>query len=196
MDKDSYLEMTDEKLAGLVQKGDGEIFGYLMTRYQPKLFRYGRKFLSDLDGIDDVVQDVFIKVYENIQSFDLSQKFSPWIYRIAHNAYVDRLKKQSRLPISLPDFDTLLSHTAAEDPVRQEKEREEIKKIVDKGLEKLSPNYREIIILYYLEEMDYKSIAQILRIPIGTVGIRLKRGKEALKKIYDSLNIDINEHGK
>lgn len=175
-------DTRDEELASLVQSGDISKFGMLVERYEQKLLRYGKKFLSSKENIQDVVQEVFLKAYENIRSFDSSLKFSPWIYRIAHNAFVNILRKNSRNPLQFVDFDTFISHPIYEDPVIEEKERAEIRKFLDKGLEKLSPNYREIIILYYLEEMSYKEIADILRIPTSTVGIRLRRAREALKK--------------
>jgi len=87
-------ELTDEEVAKRVQAGQSEAFGLIVERYEAKLFRYGKKFLSNHENIEDVVQEVFIKVYQNIQSFDSSQKFSPWIYRIAHNTYVNVLKKK------------------------------------------------------------------------------------------------------
>jgi RNA polymerase sigma-70 factor (ECF subfamily) len=175
-------DISDEKLAELVQKGDKEKFGQLMERYEKKLFRYGRKFLSNQDNIEDVVQEVFIKTYQNIKSFDLTQKFSPWIYRIAHNTYINTLKKHSRNPLYFFDFDTLVAHPVYDDPQVKEKEQIELQKIIENSLDTLSPGYREIIILYYLENLSYKEIADILHIPIGTVGIRLMRAKESLKK--------------
>ncbi len=177
--------LSDEAAARLVQSGQTEKFGILVERYEAKLFRYGRKFLSSHENIEDVVQEVFIKVYENIQSFDSSQKFSSWIYRIAHNTYINVLKKNSRMPMHLFDFDELLSYTVVEDPIVREKEQAEIKQLVDHGLEKLAPQYREIVLLYYIEELSYKEISDVLHIPIGTVGIRLMRAKEALKKILE-----------
>jgi RNA polymerase sigma-70 factor (ECF subfamily) len=181
-------ELSDEEIAKLVQQGKTDKFGVLVERYEAKLFRYGKKFLSNTDNIEDVVQEVFIKVYQNIQSFDPSQKFSPWIYRIAHNTYVNLLKKNSRMPIHLFDFDELLSHTVVEDPLVREQEQKEMKEIVDRGMEKLAPQYREIIVLYYLEELSYKEISDVLHIPIGTVGIRLMRAKDAMKKIYREMD--------
>ncbi len=178
------IEITDEQIALLVQNGDKDKFSLLMDRYKAKLFRYGRKFLANEDNIDDVVQEVFIKAYQNIRSFDVNQKFSPWIYRIAHNTYINSIKKISRGPIYTFDFDTIVSHPVYEDPSIKEAEEVEIKKMVDTGLEKLRSNYREIVILYYIEELSYKEIADILHIPIGTVGIRLRRAKEALKKAF------------
>ncbi|MBA3732776.1 RNA polymerase sigma factor [Patescibacteria group bacterium] len=182
---------TDEQLAKLVQEGDGEQFGTLMERYQQKLFRYGRKFLASEDNIEDVVQDVFIKTYQNIQSFDVSQRFSPWIYRIAHNTYVNALKKSSNGPLYIFDFDTLISHTVVEDPIEKEREQKEIKEIVDKGLGEIEPKYREMLVLYYIEDLSYKEISDILRVPIGTVGVRIMRAKEILKETYKKMGIEI-----
>lgn len=185
--------ITDEVIVTHVQNGDTDSFALLVERYEEKLLRYGKKFLSNPENIADVVQDVFVKVFQNIKSFDPSQKFSPWIYRIAHNTYVNVLKKNSRIPIHLFDFDELLSHTVVEDPLVREREQKEIKEIVDRGMEKLTPQYREIIVLYFLEELSYKEISEILRIPIGTVGIRLLRAKESLRKVYANMNVE-NEY--
>ena len=137
------------------------------------------------------MQEVFIKAYTNIKSFDTTQKFSPWIYRIAHNTYINAIKKISLNPLYLFDFDTLLSHTVLEDPVVREREQKEMKEIVDKGLSKIEPKYREILVLYFIEELSYKEIAEILRIPISTVGVRMMRAKEILKNKYKELGIEL-----
>lgn len=185
---ESSSEMTDEALVALVQAGDANQFGVLVGRYEDKLMRYGRKFLSRHEDIQDIVQDVFMSAYQNIQNFDTAQRFSPWIYRIAHNAFVNRLKKNSYNPLILIDFDTMISHPAYEDPAPLEREQKEMRVMIDKGLDALQPKYREVIILHFLEEMSYKEISDILQIPSGTVGIRLKRAKDALKKIYEKTN--------
>ncbi len=186
---DSHNQDSDELLVDLIKKGDKEKFGILMERYEKKLFRYGKKFLASQDNIEDKVQEVFIKTYQSIQSFDTSQKFSPWIYRIAHNTFVNEIKSHSRNPLYFIDFDTLVSHPIYEDPGNIEQEQKRMRAMLDKGLEELTPAYREILILYFLEELSYKEIADILRIPIGTVGIRIKRAKDALKKVYEKSGI-------
>ncbi|MDB5224506.1 MAG: polymerase sigma factor SigW [Candidatus Adlerbacteria bacterium] len=188
-----YRAVPDEQLAAQLQAGDKEVFGTFVERYEAKLLRYGTKFLSRTEDIEDIVQEVFVSAYQNIQSFDTSQKFSPWLYRIAHNAYVNALKKNSRLPRVMFDFDTLLSHQAYEDPAAAERDRADMRVIVDKGLEQLAPKYREVVVLYYLEELDYKEIAEVLQVPTGTVGVRLRRAKEALQAAYDKLNITYGE---
>jgi RNA polymerase sigma-70 factor, ECF subfamily len=180
-------QLSDEALAENVQKGDREQFGILVERYEKKLIRYGRKFLSGREDIEDLVQDIFIKSYQNIKSFKLSERFSPWIYRIAHNTFINGLKKNLRKPLTLFDFDEVFSHVAYEDPVEKDRDETEIREMVAKGLGELAPKYKEALILYYVEELSYKEIAEIVAVPIGTVGIRIKRAKEALKKIYQEL---------
>ena len=161
----------------------------LVERYEQKLLRYGNKFLSAREDMEDTVQEVFMSVYQNIRSFDTTQKFSSWIYRIAHNAFINQIRKNSRNPIVLPDFDTLISHAVYEDPLQKEREHKEMQKMLDAGLGELPQKYREILILYYLEEMQYKDIADILQVPTGTVGVRLKRAKDVLKKTYEKMNV-------
>jgi RNA polymerase sigma-70 factor (ECF subfamily) len=184
-----YILQSDEQIAELIQKGEKEKFGILMERYDKKLSNYGRKFLSDKDNIEDIVQDIFISTFQNINSFDPSLTFSSWIYRIAHNAFVNGLKKQQKKALLNFDFDIFVSHLVYEDPAVKEKEYEEMRKIIVIGLDQLKPKYKEAIILYYLEEFSYKKISDILQIPTGTVGIRVKRGRDALKKIYEKMNI-------
>lgn len=177
------LPKTDEQLSHLVQEGNTEIFGELVDRYQTKLLRYGRKFLLGPENIEDLVQDTFIKAYRNIQSFDTKQKFSSWIYRIAHNTFINALKKKSLNPLYLLNLDTFIPHLAYADPATSEREQREIKKVLDHTINKLPPHYREILVLYYYEEMSYKEIADILHIPPGTVGIRLKRARKKMRQL-------------
>lgn len=175
-------ERTDEEIAQLVQAGNIEPFGELVKRYEAKMMRYARKFLSISEDIEDVVQEVFIKAYVNIKSFDSKKKFSSWFYRIAHNEFVNALKKHKRKRVfSFFELDILLPYSFVEDV--KDADRQETQKMVDKCLDKLEPKYREPIILYYLEDLNYREIADILRIPISTVGIRLKRARQKLKKI-------------
>ncbi len=177
----SYSKQTDEELVLSIQRGLEDPFGVIMDRYTQKLLRYGKRFISSPDNIEDVVQEIFIKVYQNIKSFDANRKFSPWIYRIAHNSFVNYLRKTDKDPLLVFDFDALLNHPIYEDGAIKEKENEEIRVLLDKGLKKLPPVYREILILYYFENLSYQEIADVLHVPTGTVGIRLKRAREMLK---------------
>jgi len=175
-------ESTDEELAILVQGNNDVAFGVLIERYQGRLLRYGKKFLSDDDHIEDIVQEVFIKTYQNIRGFDTDRKFSPWIYRIAHNAFVNALRKKHREPVISVDFDIFTDHPQEHYDPAEEEDRKAIRAVVESGLAALPPIYKEILVLYYIEEMSYQEIVDILHVPLGTVSVRLRRGREALKK--------------
>ncbi|MDB5254557.1 MAG: sigW [Parcubacteria group bacterium] len=186
---DLYIHATDEELVAMVQQGNTEPFGALVERYEEKLLRYGRRFLSTVEDIEDLVQDVFMNVYKNIQSFDTSQKFSPWIYRIAHNTFVNGLKKRSNDKMDMIDFDILVSHAVDDDPIKKEREQKEMREMIDGVLKELKPKYREVLVLYYLEDMSYKEIADILEVPTSTVGIRIKRAKASMQELSERMNI-------
>jgi len=172
------LDKKDEEIAQLVQNGDVELFGVLVDRYEKKIKHYGKKFLNREMDIEDVVQEVFLKTYRNIQGFDEKRQFSSWLYRIAHNEFVNRLKKSKREPLHFFDFDILFPHLLG----HKEEYKEKIdKKAIEECLDRLPLRYREPIILYYFHNLSYKEIADVLAVPVSTVGIRLKRGKEKLK---------------
>jgi RNA polymerase sigma-70 factor (ECF subfamily) len=158
-----------------------------MERYEPKMTRYARRFLFDSDDAKDLVQDVFIKAYVNIKSFDTDRRFSPWLYRIAHNEFVNALKKRTkeRGNISLFDFDVLFPHLSAKETADSPSRQHELKTMLERSLNEIPEKYREPLMLYYFEELDYKEIADVLRIPVSTVGVRLQRGKAMLKKKVD-----------
>ena len=188
MDHSAEIQDTDEALARRLQAGDKEVFAFFIERYEKRLTRYGTKFLPRHEDIQDIVQDVFISAYQNIQSFDADQRFSPWLYRIAHNAFVNALKKRSRNPLVFLDFDTFLPHIAYDDPDETERGRKDMRVLIDKGLDGISPKYKEVLILHYLEDLGYQEIADVLRVPVSTIGVRLRRGKEALREAYDKVD--------
>jgi RNA polymerase sigma-70 factor (ECF subfamily) len=174
--------LSDEEVVALVQNGDEEAFAQLMDRYTDKLLRYGKRFFSEDYMVGDTVQDIFVQVYKNIQDFDTTKRFSPWIYRIAHNSFVDVIRKRSKEPLYGFEFDTFVPHFSHEFPPVEAKEREEIRVLLDKELKELAPKYKEILYLYYFEELSYREISDIIRVPVSTVGVRLARARKALKK--------------
>lgn len=181
-------EHTDEVIIARIRAGETFLYGIIMDRYTEKLARYGRKFLADNTAIADAVQDIFTKAYEHLGSFDPERRFQPWIYRIAHNVYVNILRSKERTWLSL-EWDTLMALPSRDTSAEDERERTDMRRAIEKGMTSLSPTYREVLTLHYLDDMPYKDIAEVLHVPLGTVSIRLKRAKEALKKElteYDS----------
>ena len=178
---------SDEQVAIRVQAGETQIFGEILSRYQAKITRYARKFLKDPKDAEDVVQEAFIKAYRNIRSFDPDRKFSSWLYRIAHNEAINFLKKRKIETLPLFDLDVLFPHLAREEHFSQTDARE-IKELIDLSIDQLDLRYREPLVLYYIEGFDYKEIAEILHVPIPTVGVRLARGRKILRDHYSRLN--------
>ena len=173
---------TDEEIAKRVCAGDKDSFGILIDRYEAKLTRYIKRFTQHQDDVSDIIQTVFIKGYMNLQSFDTSRSFNSWIYRIAHNESVTFLRKRGTEKISFIDFDTFFPHPFAKETADTEAMKQEDKKVLDSSLKEISPKYREVLVLYYYEELSYQEIADVLHIPIATVGVRIRRGKESLQK--------------
>lgn len=189
---DQEKDLNDEEIALLVQKGNTAIYEVLISRYTEKIDRYLRKFLSSQEDVEDILQDIFIKCFVNIQSFDTDQRFSPWIYRIAHNEAVNLLKKNSSRPFSFDIFSETLTfvHPKAKENSENQAERELIKNYLDQILNDLDQKYKEIIVLYFYEDMSYKDISDVLKIPTSLVGVRIQRGKEQIKKILKERGLE------
>jgi RNA polymerase sigma-70 factor (ECF subfamily) len=187
-------DMNDQQVARLVQTGDRQAFGTLVERYGAKLLRYARKFLFDHEDAEDQVQEAFIKAYTNIQGFDPARQFSPWMYRIAHNQFITAIKKRGREPVAFVDLDVFVPHLRSDADPGRDADRAEMRAMLDRGLSALGPKYREPLVLYYYEEMDYREIADILRIPVSTVGVRLLRAKAALADAVAKLDPTYGHH--
>ncbi|PCI89926.1 hypothetical protein COB18_02255 [Candidatus Kaiserbacteria bacterium] len=185
------MDTTDEDIVQRVQSGDTEAFALLIELYEKKITRYANKFLYNYQDREDAVQDVFIKAYQNIQSFRSGERFSPWIYRIAHNTFLNVVRKQSREKVSFFDTDQLFGANIPDEHEKELREQHWDREVLDQCLEKLDVKYREVLVLFYFEEKDYNEISEIMRIPKATVGVRLRRGRERIKKIYDETNKNI-----
>ena len=147
----TYDGLSDEALALETQGGNKDAYGELVRRFEKKIGRYARKFVADSDAIDDLVQDVFIKAYININSFDVGKRFSPWLYRIAHNEFVNALRKKKSIPFSFFEYDVLLPKLSDSLKASDLAETEEIKRLVDSSVQDLPPKYREPLLLFYFK---------------------------------------------
>ena len=175
--------MTDERLIEKIKK-DPEVFGEIIDRYQKKLERYIFYLIGDKNEILDLVQEVFIKVYVNLNGFDVGKKFSSWIFRIAHNLAVNYLKKKKTF-LKLNEEIKISDEKDIEDDFV----KKELKKILEKCLNNLPINYKEVLVFYYFENLSYEEISYLLKIPPGTVAIRLSRAKKYLKKLCQNQNL-------
>ncbi len=175
-------ELSDEDLVRQFQDGNKDAFRLLVERNQDKVRSIIIYMMNRDDLVDDVAQDVFIKVYNALDKFRLDSKFYTWIYRITVNKCRDELRK-----LKWKQFVSLNGTTnktvVNNDELTTEQEHNEFKDAVRNALQKLPAKYREIIILKDLEDYTYDEIAEILECETGTVKSRLSRARAALRKV-------------
>lgn len=179
-------EKTDEELVKL-SLDNPDYFSCLTRRYERKLLYYIKR-LSKFrqEEAEDLLQDVFVKTYYNLNEFNPELKFSSWIYRIAHNQTVSEIRKKSVRPtISLEkeDIDKFEDVFDVVGEIDNSYDREKI----NEALSKLDEKYKEVLTLRFLEEKDYVEIADILKKPVSTVGNLIARGKKLFKTEYEKL---------
>lgn len=182
--------MTDEELISSIIH-DKQLFGAVVERYEQKLRRYIKRLgVHQHEDQSDVLQDIFIKVYRNANAFDTKLKFSSWIYRIAHNEAISWYRKRSVRPEGhlVADSEELLQFAKGALVEESQKFDEQINAdIIHDALLQLPGKYKEVILLRYFEYKEYDEISDILKIPAGSVGTLLHRGK---KKLLRAINTD------
>lgn len=176
-----YGELPDEELVEMAQQGTQRGFAVLVERYWQRLVRYVQRLLPGTNDAEDIVQESFIKAYTNLRSFNLDRRFSPWMYRITHNTFVDHAKSLKRQPLPFFDPDVLFPHPVAAERPDTEAEVASVRTLLHKHLDSLESRYHEALVLRYKEGMSYRDIADILHVPVGTVSIRIKRGLEKMR---------------
>lgn len=171
-------KLSDEKLIEVVRSKDNESYAEVIRRYQAKLLRYATYIVGGDEAGADIVQEGFVKAYQNLNSFDTKKKFSSWIYRIVHNEAINYLKKQNKVKQLNPEIEYDSGVNLEEEFIKNE-----IISHAQNCLEEMDLLYKIPLSLFYLEEKSYEEISDILRIPVGTVGTRINRAKLIMKKI-------------
>src|SRR6201997_1308141 len=175
--------------------GDSGAWTELVKAHHRRVYGLCYRFTGSANDAEDLTQDVFIKVYGNLAAFDLTRgSFQTWITTMTRNLLVDHFRrtKQQRVTDSIDagweetDELTIAARLATGGPSQHDKAaQKEIAKMVQEALTRISPELREAVILRDLQDMDYKEIAQVLRIPEGTVKSRISRGRAELARILD-----------
>ena len=194
----TYENKSDLELVQLSLENK-ENFYYLMKRYEGKISQYIRRLTNvSREESEDILQDIFIKVYRNLNGFNQNFKFSSWIYRIAHNEIINHYhKNKSRLKMVSLNLDKNDVHNLDKfirdtDEVYTHLAAHENADIIRKVLAKLPNKYREVLILRYLEEKKYDEISDILCKPPGTVATLINRAKSKFKKMAKHHNLMVN----
>jgi len=180
--------MSDEQLVQLSLK-DENCYYYLIERYETKILRYIHRATNvNKEDSEDLLQEIFIKIYRNLNGFNQKLKFSSWIYRIAHNEIVRQYhnNKSRKTMFSLNDEDdagNILSQLISDEDICNTYESREKATKVREILSQLPNKYQEVLVFRYFEGQSYKEISDILRKPPGTVATLINRAKLHFKKM-------------
>lgn len=186
---ENIAHKNDNELVKLSIK-KSEYFSVIIQRYEKKLWRYISRLCNCSDqDIEDILQEIFIKVYRNLNDFDSNLKFSSWIYRITHNEVISHYRKMQSRPQNADYNLELLSDNSMSElglllDTKLNKPR------IYKILQSMDLKYKEILILRYFEEKDYREISDILKKPTGTIATLLNRAKKQFKENSKKLNIE------
>ena len=179
----------DAEVVRLVLAGDTELYAVLVNRYRTRVSRYVERFTYDAEDARDVTQDVFIKVYAALDSFDPRFKFSTWLFRIAGNAAIDHLRRRRvrLLPLERPPGEDGEARSVDPPETRpnphEELTRQRLREALASAIDRLPDDDRELISLRHYGEMPYEEIAELKGMPLGTVKNKLFRARQALRDL-------------
>lgn len=175
-------QRSDEQLVTLVLNGHTESFQILVERYQKQVFSLAYRLCSDYDEAQDLAQESFLRIYQELPRFDVSRRFFPWMYRVAHNACVNQLQRRPRETSPLEESFDLSDEGDPSARPEQAYDRMEQARTVQEAIAALPENYRAPLVLKYLRHLSYQEIADQLELPVSTIETRLFRGRNMLKK--------------
>ena len=177
---------SDLVLRAISGREDG--FEELVRRYQRPIAAYVYRMVGDYDSALDLTQEVFIKVYASLERYRSEYKFSTWIYKIAHNAAVDHLRRYSTREQALvsdcegTQYDLPIESNRP--TPEQESERRERRAEIEAVVDQLPPAYRELVVLRHSHDLSYDEIAEVTALPLGTVKNRLFRAREVMRQHF------------
>ncbi len=174
--------------------GEERAFTELVERYQTRLLNFIYRTIGDRDRAEDLVQEVFIRVYRHLHRFDRSKKFSTWVYTIASNLAKNELRNRSRNPLVLFQSMRSQSDEGEERPIEFEDatsrpddmyRKRHLQELVEGTVSKLPEHHREVFVLREIEGKSYEEIAEITHCNLGTVKSRLNRARTAFAAIIE-----------
>jgi RNA polymerase sigma-70 factor (ECF subfamily) len=183
-----FASANDSDLVATAINGAEGSFEELVRRYQRPISAYVYRMVGNYESALDLTQEIFIKVYGSLRKYRSEFKFSTWIYKIAHNAAVDHLRRSSTREQSLfnsndTDHFELPIESGRLSP-EQESERKERRVEIESVVRALPASYRELIILRHSQDLTYEEIVEVTGLPLGTVKNRLFRAREMMRQQF------------
>jgi RNA polymerase sigma-70 factor (ECF subfamily) len=193
--REQLREADDSAVVTAFLAGEERAFSELVERYQTRLLNFIYRTIGDRDRAEDLVQEVFIRVYRHLHRFDRSKKFSTWAYTIASNLAKNELRNRSRNPLVL--FQTLRGSQGGDEeerPLQFEDStsrpddmyrKRHLRELVEETVARLPEHHRQVFVLRELEGNSYEEIAEITSCNLGTVKSRLNRARTAFAAIIE-----------
>jgi RNA polymerase sigma-70 factor (ECF subfamily) len=185
--------LEDTALVNAYLAGETRSFDALVERYQARLLNFVYRIVGDRERAEDLVQEVFVRVYRHLGRFDRSKKFSTWIYTIASNLAKNELRNRSRNPLVL--FTSMTNGwedeerpLEFEDPTSRPDDlfrKRHVRELVDSSVAQLPSHHREVFVLREIEGRSYEEIAEITHCNLGTVKSRLNRARNSFAEIIE-----------
>ena len=183
---DIQKNKSDEELV-ILSMGDPSFFGELMVRYEGRMLLYIKRISAvTTEEAEDILQDSFLKAYQNLQSFDEKLSFSSWLYRIVHNETISHWRKKKIRPHGNSIFvdEEFLERIAGVQDIMIDLDTEDLRSVIYTIFDKMDDRYKQILILKFIEDKSYEEIADILKKPLGTVATHINRAKKQFRELY------------
>lgn len=183
MSSNNQMTTNDEHIINQINEGDTKAFAILVERYKDLVFTLTIRMLKNREEAEEVSQDTFIKVYKSLAKFKGESKFSTWIYRVAYNTCLDRLKKNKRQlnEVAIDEFTEHKLKTL--DDALEHLEKHEQQRAIQDCLQQLPSDDSFILTLFYFEDLSLDEISKIVSIDANTVKVRLFRSRKRLATI-------------
>lgn len=179
--------MNDTELVQQILNGNEHAFRYLVAKHQRLVAHVVGRIVQQQEDLEDICQEVFMKVFKQLKKFRGDARLSTWIAKIAYNTSITHLRRWNKEVVSYDD-QPLLVNLKKDDGLNQGVvERDEIKKFLMGCIEKLPVHYRTVITLFHLEEFSYREMEEITGMPEGTIKSYLSRARKLLKEQLDSM---------
>ena len=188
---------TDAELVKEALRGAEEAFRELVVRFERPVYSLIVRMVQDPGTAEDLAQEVFVKAFRRLETYDPARKFSSWLFKIAHNTTIDHLRRH--VPETIPlersaDRDeeqrgglaAVLADESLEDPAAAA-ERKDMARSLERAIARLRPDYREVVILFYIEGASYQEICEATGLPLGTVKTNLHRARKELAEAMAAL---------
>ena len=178
--------MTEQELVERAKRGDETAFEALVTDNEKRIYNLCRRLVGNPEDAAELTQEAFLNAWRGLGRFQGESSFSTWLYRLASNACVDLLRRESRhrtaAGLSLDDEELNLDVPDETPSPQDEAERRELREEIERGLASLTPEHRQVLVLREIHQLSYDEIAETLDLDVGTVKSRVSRARRLLQE--------------